>query len=223
MTRESTPINEDDFVIIEEFDGRGNKIRRAIRKSQERRKFAPTVAHNKYMNGAMATKLVRQRYKDQEQWEEYAQILSRRIGLPVVAGHAKPLGKYLEFELVKGITNRVYCDYMTEDGIFPVRHMVEQFRDNYIKRLYDMARERFFNMIWKNNLVIRELNDEKTRAFKQRTENLKKRINGSKTADEAAEEQREFEIDKIKKQNAYNRKKERIENLKAYMRAMEEK
>lgn len=219
MTREITHINEDDFVIIEEFDGRGNKIRRAVKK--QKAEFIPAKTHNKYTKGAMTTKLVRQKYKDQEQWEEYAQILSRRIGLPVVAGHAKPLGKYLEFELVKGITNRVYCDYLDEDGIFPVRHMVEQFRPNYIKRLYDMARERFFNMIWKNNLVIRELNDEKTIAFKKRAENVRKKA-GSKSAAEASDEQREYEMERIKRQNAYNRKKERIENLQNYLRSLEE-
>ncbi len=223
MTREITQINEDDFVIIEEFDGRGNKIRRAIRKATEKKDFAPAKIHNKYTTGAHRTKIVPCAYSEQDQWEEYAQILSRRVGLKVTAGHARPLGKYLEFELVRGIVNRVYCDYMTEDGILPVRHMVESFRHNYIKKLYEMARNRFFNMIWKNNIVIRELHDNKTQAFKNRTEKLKRgRMSGTKTAAEASEEQREFEMDKIKKQNKYNQKKERMENLQNYLRSMEE-
>jgi len=213
MTRENTTINEDDFIIIEEFDGRGNKIRRAVSKQSQKPKLAPRKIHGEITRGAHQTKIVACKYPGQAEWEEYAEIIGRRLCIKVRAGYAKPLGKYLEFELVKGITNRVYCDFLTEDGIFPIRHMVETFRTSYVNKLYEMARLKFFNMIYNNNLAIREIDDKITRAFKERLEKIKK-SNGMRTAEEVQEEFREFELNKIQKKNSYNRKKERIERFR---------
>ena len=55
-------------------------------------------------------------YPDKEQWEEYAQILSRRLCIPITAGYSKPLGRWIELELVKGIVCLLYTSPSPRDS-----------------------------------------------------------------------------------------------------------
>lgn len=154
-------------------------------------------------------------YEGKEQWQEYAEILSRRLCMPIKAGSSRQLGKWLEFELVKGITNRVYCEHMTEDNVFPIRHMVERFRHKYLIYLYDLARERFFGMLWKNGLVIREIEDDQIKRFREGRLKAAKTRKNEHSAEDGMDEQREYEIEKNRRLHA--KAKERIKKLKDKM------
>lgn len=155
-------------------------------------------------------------YPDKEQWEEYAEILSRRLCMPITAGYSKPLGRWLELELVKGIVNRVYCDHMTEDNVFPIRHMVERFRHNYLTYLYDLARERFFGMLWKNGLVIRELvDDEVMKKFRESRKKAARTRKNEHTPEDGMNDQREYEI--AKNRRNHESMKRRSANLRKKM------
>lgn len=164
-------------------------------------------------------RIVSEYYQGKEDWEEYAKVLSRRLNMTVKAGSSRILGKWLEFELVKGIINRVYCEPLTEDGIFPIRHMVERFQKKHINHLYDLARERFFSMLWMNDLVIRELNDDIVKKFKDSREKATNtRKNRRHSAEEGMDEQREFELEKNKRANEARRRK--VEDMKRRLEEM---
>lgn len=206
----SSDINMDEFMAVEE-EKNGKKYTRYVRRSDMQ------MVRSSRVSGTHKTLLVGHDYPDRREWEDFAGIISRRLGIKVRAGYANPLGKYLEFEMIKGVINRLYCDFWDEDGIIPARHMVEQWRDGYTQTVFKMARDKFFAMLYNNNFVLREVNDEVMQRFKERLSKRGKSRYTEKTAEESQEIQREYELKKQK----YEKQRQKRENLRYRLRSDE--
>lgn len=196
-------IDMKDFIAIEE-EKNGKKYTRYVRRNDVQ------MVRSSRVSGTHKTLLIGHEYPDRREWEDFAGIVERRLGIKVRAGYANPLGKYLEFEMIKGIITRLYCDFWEDDGVIPARHMVEQWKDGYTQHVFKMARDKFFAMLYNNNFVLREVNDDVMKRFKERLSKRGRSRYAEKTVEESQEIQREYEI---KKQKA-ERQRQKRENLR---------
>lgn len=196
-------VDMKDFIAIEE-EKNGKKYTRYVRRNDVQ------MVRSSRVSGTHKTLLIGHEYPDRREWEDFAGIVERRLGIKVRAGYANPLGKYLEFEMIKGIITRLYCDFWEDDGVIPARHMVEQWKDGYTQHVFKMARDKFFAMLYNNNFVLREVNDDVMKRFKERLSKRGRSRYAEKTVEESQEIQREYEI---KKQKA-ERQRQKRENLR---------
>lgn len=196
-------IDMKDFIAIEE-EKNGKKYTRYVRRNDVQ------MVRSSRVSGTHKTLLIGHEYPDRREWEDFAGIVERRLGIKVRAGYANPLGKYLEFEMIKGIITRLYCDFWEDDGVIPARHMVEQWKDGYTQHVFKMARDKFFAMLYNNNFVLREVNDEVMKRFKERLSKRGRSRYAAKTVEESQEIQREYEIKKQKSE----RQRQKRENLR---------
>lgn len=196
-------IDMKDFIAIEE-EKNGKKYTRYVRRNDVQ------MVRSSRVSGTHKTLLIGHEYPDRREWEDFAGIVERRLGIKVRAGYANPLGKYLEFEMIKGIITRLYCDFWEDDGVIPARHMVEQWKDGYTQHVFKMARDKFFAMLYNNNFVLREVNDDVMKRFKERLSKRGRSRYAEKTVEESQEIQREYEIKKQKSE----RQRQKRENLR---------